>query len=247
MTDRLALGRGVFGSNIALTRGIAVIAVMLVGVYSASAKPGNGKPFKQLQAQIDVLNDTVQDQVTDLEALQEALSQAQTDIGTLQTDLATALGLIGTLDTQVQSQDQQIQDLTTENQNQDQAIADLAAMITKEVRAFVYSNRGLGGDFIVINPAPLNNPGSSVVEESAGVFLVTLDGPVGSFPNAGDSVAVATPEVDADAPGSGGPTLSATVAQVAASDTNMQYRVRIHDADGNPVTAAFNLVILSRD
>ncbi|MCC6488573.1 MAG: hypothetical protein IT364_13840, partial [Candidatus Hydrogenedentes bacterium] len=76
---------------------------------------------------------------------------------------------------------------------------------------------------------------------------VTLAGPAGSFPNAADAVAVATPEVNADVAGSGGPTLSATVATVAASDTNMQYRVRIHDADGTAVTAAFNLVVLSRD
>lgn len=236
MTEKMVLGRG-----------IVVLAVLLAGAHVASAKPGNGKPFKQLQAQINVLNETIQDQQTDLDSLEQALSQAQTDIGTLQSDLADAVSQIGALNTQVQSQQTEIQNLATENDNQDQAIADLAAMITKEVRAFVYSNRGLGGDFIVINPAPLNNPGSSVVEESAGVFLVTLDGPAGSFPNAADSVAVATPEVNADVAGSAGPTLSATVAQVAASDTNMQYRVRIHDADGNPVTAAFNLVVLSRD
>lgn len=236
-----------FTGNVLFTRGLVVVAALLLTAYSASARPGRGKPFQQLQTQIDALNDTIQQQTTDLDALMQGLQQAQQDIATLQTDLATAQSQIGTLQTENQTQDTQIQQLINDNQAQDQAIANLAASITKEVRAFVYSNRGLGADFVFINPTPLDNPGSSVVEESPGIFLVTLDGPAGSFPNASEAVAVATPEVNASTAGSDGPSLMATVSLVSSSDTNMQYRVRIHDADNNPVTAAFNLVVLTRD
>ncbi|MCC6695195.1 MAG: hypothetical protein IT365_06150 [Candidatus Hydrogenedentes bacterium] len=197
------------------------------------------------KSEIDALKQTVQQQSTDMTALQQALTQAQSDIGTLQDSLTTALGQIGSLNTLVQNQQQDIEDVEAKNVAQDSAITAVDNKITKEVRAFVYSNRGLGGDFVVINPAPLDNPNSSVVLESTGVFLVTLKGPAGSFPNAADAVAVATPENDAGAAGSAGAARSATVALVTQASDTMQYRVRIHDANGNPVTSAFNLVLLT--
>jgi outer membrane murein-binding lipoprotein Lpp len=249
-------------------RGMVTVIVLLVGCSNASAGLLTTNFVLRLQSRVNTLTNTVEAQATEIAAAEEALSAAQTDIETLQNGLASAIAQIqnliaenqtqgqalaqaqadlGTLSGQIQTQQQQIQNLTTENQNQDQAIAAVAASITKEVRAFVYSNRGVGLDFVYINPAPLNNPGTSVVVESTGVFLVTLEGPAGWFPNATEAVAVATAEVAAGVPGSTHPGRVATVAYVSSTNTRVQYRVRLHDSTGAPITDAFNLVILTRD
>jgi hypothetical protein len=71
------------------------------------------------------------------------------------------------------------------------------------IRAFVFSNIGLGGNFAIFNPASIATD-STITQVRTGVFLVTLNGPAGSFPNANNVVAVAT--VDGNSDPSGGHT-----------------------------------------
>jgi hypothetical protein len=112
------------------------------------------------------------------------------------------------------------------------------------VRAFVYSNIGLGGNFAIFNPAQLSSA-STIVQERTGVFLVTLNGPAGSFPNPNNVVAVATAEVNSDASGDTAPMFANTALVSGNGSTQIQYLVRTFNASGSLETCSFNLVIMT--
>ncbi len=110
------------------------------------------------------------------------------------------------------------------------------------IRAFVYSNIGVGANFAIFNPASLASS-STITQVRTGVFLVTLNGPAGSFPNPNNSVAVVSAEVNSDTSGDSMPAFAATSIVSGNGSTQLQYMVRTFNAAGVLEPHAFNLII----
>ena len=112
------------------------------------------------------------------------------------------------------------------------------------VRAFVYSNIGVGGNFAIFNPSTIA-AGSTITEVRTGVFLVTLNGPSGAFPNPNNSVAVVSVEGNGDTSGDSMPDFATTSIVSGNGSTQLVYMVRTFNASGALEAHAFNLVIMT--
>jgi Collagen triple helix repeat (20 copies) len=112
------------------------------------------------------------------------------------------------------------------------------------IRAFVYSNIGVGGNFVIFNPASIA-ASSTVVLQRTGVFLITLNGPAGSFPNPNNAVAIVSVEGNSDASGDSMPDFATTSIVSGNGSTQLQYMVRTFNAAGTLETHPFDFLVMT--